>query len=60
MQFSSCFLIILFKVSEAKRKELCLTVLRLNVMAETRKLLSNKMAKLPWVHGCGLDTKKNL
>ncbi len=25
-------------------------------MAETQKLLSNKTAKLPWVHGRGLDT----
>ena len=31
-------------------------VLRLKATAETRKVLSNKMAKLPWVHGRGLDT----
>ncbi len=29
-------------------------------MTETRKVLSNKMAKLPWVNGRGLDTKKSL
>ena len=33
-----------------------MTVLRLKATAETRKLLSNKMAKPPWVHGRGLDT----
>ncbi len=27
-------------------------------MAETWKLLSNKMAKTQWVHGRGLDAKK--
>ena len=31
-------------------------VLRLKATAETWKLLSSKMAKLPWVHGPGLDT----
>ncbi len=31
-----------------------MTVQRLKATAETRKLLSNKMAKLPWVHGPGL------
>ncbi len=29
---------------------------RLKATAETRKVLCNKMAKLPWVHGHGLDT----
>ena len=33
-------------------------VLRLKATAETRKVLSNKMAKLPWVHGRGLDTRR--
>ncbi len=33
-----------------------MTVLRLKATAETRKVLSNKMAKPPWVHGRGLDT----
>ena len=39
-----------------KRKEPYLTVLRLKATAETRKLLSNKMAKPQRVHGRGLDT----
>ena len=51
--FSSVFYN-LFKQREIK--EPCLTVLRLKATAETRKVLSNKMAKLPWVHGRGLDT----
>ncbi len=43
-----------------KVKKPCLTVLRLQVTAETQKLLSNKMAKPPWVHGHwrGLDTRR--
>ncbi len=55
--FSSCFLVFSF-VEESKQREklTCLTVLKLKATAETRKVLSNKMAKLPWVHGRGLDT----
>ena len=30
--------------------------IRLKATAETWKVLSNKMAKLLWVHGRGLDT----
>ncbi len=48
--------VFLFKKVSKEKEEPCLTVLRLKATAETRKLLSNKMAKPPWVHGHGLDT----